>query len=81
LPVPREGTRQVPPLRREPYADLRRVSHEQCPERSQHRDRRVPARRLLLIELYGPQAVATTLAHMDEPVPVAYIVQLLDASI
>src|ERR1039457_2328148 len=35
LPVPHEGTCQgVPPLRREPYAGLRRVSHEQCPERS-----------------------------------------------
>ncbi len=47
LPVPHEGTCQgVPPLRREPYAGLRRVSHEQCPERSRRRGRRVLARRL-----------------------------------
>ena len=47
LPVPHEGTCQgVPPLRREPYAGLRRVSHEPCPERSRRRGRRVLARRL-----------------------------------
>ena len=44
---PAEGTCQrVPPLRREPYAGLRRVSHEQCPERSRRRGRRVLAGRL-----------------------------------
>jgi hypothetical protein len=47
LPVPHEGTcRGIPPLRREPYAGLRRVSHEKCPERSRRRGRRVLARRL-----------------------------------
>jgi hypothetical protein len=45
LPVPHEGTcRGIPPLRREPYAGLRRVSHEKCPERSRRRGRRVLAR-------------------------------------
>jgi hypothetical protein len=44
---PHEGTCQgVPPLRREPYAGLRRVSHVQCPERSRRRGRRVLAGRL-----------------------------------
>lgn len=47
LPVPHEGScGGIPPLRREPYAGLRRVSHEQCPERSRRRGRRVLARRL-----------------------------------
>jgi len=41
------GTCQgIPPLRREPYAGLRRVSHEQRPERSRRRGRRTLGRRL-----------------------------------
>ena len=36
----------IPPLRREPYAGLRRVSHDRCPERSRRPGRRVLARRL-----------------------------------
>jgi hypothetical protein len=47
LPVPHGGTcRGIPPLRREPYAGLRRVSHDPCPERSRRPGRRVLARRL-----------------------------------
>jgi DDE superfamily endonuclease len=38
--------RGIPPLRREPYAGLRRVSHDRCPERSRRPGRRVLARRL-----------------------------------
>ncbi len=36
---------------------------------------------VLVIELHGPQVVATTLARMGEPMPVVHIVQLLDASV
>jgi hypothetical protein len=34
---------------------------------------------VLVIELYGPQVMATTLARMGEPMPVTRIAQVLDA--
>jgi hypothetical protein len=36
---------------------------------------------VLVIELCGPQVVATTRARMGEPMPAACIAQVLDASI
>jgi hypothetical protein len=77
LPVPHQGTCQgIPPLRREPYAGLRRVSHEQRPERSRRRGRWV-----LVIDLCGPQVVATTRARTGRPIPTVCIASVLEASI
>jgi hypothetical protein len=63
-------------MRREPYAGLRRVSHEQRPERSRRRGRCV-----LVIGLCGPQVGAATRARMGKPIPVACIAHVLEASI